>query len=189
MEARFFFPHGVYNVKDLSIAENKICSLVGRGATLRAIPGASCILNVGANIKRHVPLHVKGLRFDGSKAKKHVIGLRINGKVSAKTYSKIRTNLHISDCSFWNCKVGIDLHATLNCHVQDTVCSLNQLGIVLRQTKNSGCGNANLFSNVELYNNQIGMILSGRGSKFAMANNVFTGGTIQNNPCLWIIDV
>ncbi|MEM9413404.1 MAG: hypothetical protein AAGA30_20010, partial [Planctomycetota bacterium] len=96
-------------------------------------------------------------------------------------YGSIRTNLHIADCSVKNCKTGIDLHAVLNCHVQDTVCSFNRVGMKIRQSVKAGSGNANLFSNVEVYNNEVGVLFSGQGSKFPMASNTFTAGTVQNN--------
>lgn len=177
---QILIPPGTYQVSNLSFANSnptaRTIAIQGYGATLRARTGASYILRINGEFIRDVPLTISGLRFNGNSVS-NVIGLQTVGSI---------TNVHVSDCSFIGCNTGADFQDVLNLHVQDTVFSTSTVGMKVQQGVDTDAnGNANLFTNVELYNNTIGAILDGNDDnpsiEYPMAGNQFIGGTIQNN--------
>lgn len=163
-------PSGVYEVADLVIPDNKVMQVVGRGGKLTAAAGATYMLDFGQDTRRNAPLLISGLEFHGNSLS--VVGLKTSG----------RTNVVLRDLAIKYCMTaGIDFILAYNVGLYDCVIERNLVGFKVRQTALGGGGNANTFSNLELYLNTIGAIFDGTDSSSPQENNKFTGGTIQSN--------
>ena len=163
-------PAGTYLIKDVAIPDNKKIRIVGDGARFLAAPGATYILNVGADTTRDNPLHISGLTLDGNDIAS-IIGMDM----------PIRTNTLLEAITFRRCHYGLNLMG-YNMKLESCVFQGNVVGTRIYQDASSGGGNGNTYDNVEWYGNTIGFVMDGTAtSALPCQSSVFQGGVIQNN--------
>jgi len=174
-----YFPAGTYNISVMLNAARVASinlSFIGEGATLKCISLAQieAILRLERTTSpENYRFHdmVQGLIFDGN-GKRAYYGIRVPFVTGFNPVT-------LSDLFIRDCHIGIDLQASMECIIRDTVLFDNHIGLRLRPVATSGGGNANSYRGIKLTNNDVGIMLYAPVDEYPVENNSFSDFLIQ----------
>jgi hypothetical protein len=186
-----FFPKGTYLiVTGIVIGTEKVVSLVGNSAILKAGANNITVLKINYDITRDAITEIQNLKIIGNSFT-GVTGLQIGSAFTTGNASRLYltvTNIKISGC-----ETGLYIINGQEQDYRQIVLNSNTVGIKIYADSINGGGNALHFASLRLQSNTVGGIIKGVLA-YPLHNDLFDSLIIQENTicglaCFNVIEV